>query len=50
VRIRYDRKEGEGLLPQGDERMLRNSNLCSMGLTRNTLMMRIYLILSTYES
>jgi hypothetical protein len=30
--MRYDREKGEGLLLQGDERMLRNSNLCSMDL------------------
>ncbi len=32
MRMKYDRSEGGGLLVQGDERMLRNSNLCSMEL------------------
>jgi hypothetical protein len=36
MRMKYDRNEGDGLLVQGDERMLRNSNLCSMELKRNT--------------
>jgi hypothetical protein len=36
VRMKYDRNEGEGLVVQGDERMLGNSNLCSMDLKRNT--------------
>jgi hypothetical protein len=36
MRMKYDRNEGGGLLVQGDERMLRNSNLCSMELKRNT--------------
>jgi hypothetical protein len=36
MRMKYDRNEGGGLLVQGDERMLQNSNLCSMELKRNT--------------
>jgi hypothetical protein len=36
MRMKYDRNEGGGLLAQGDERLLRNSNLCSMELKRNT--------------
>jgi hypothetical protein len=36
MRMKHDRNEGGGLLVQGDERMLRNSNLCSMELKRNT--------------
>jgi hypothetical protein len=35
-RMKYDRGEASGFVMDGDERILRNSNMCSMELKRNT--------------